>query len=645
MTHNERCKLCKKTIFQLLTKIYGTVYQNYRITIGTKPEDYLDSSYYPALSRIFQSLQNYRGNRDFVFSNYVDVDFFIPSLGKVIEFDESQHFSIPRKLSLINYDSTIPVNFPVKKWIDLCEYHKSKDNSPLYRDEQRAWYDTIRDCLTDDNGEPATMRLCAKDQTWCSLDSDNPGDIAWFKELIENPKISPQFWLAAVTLQSNSFKYPNDSEEENREKNEDRFRALSQIVTKFSQDLTGTGIILFPGGYFHSGKQAVDSKDTSFLNTITERIISLLKELGKASSSNLVVCLGIDGKVILDEGDYYRIDTDQIAIAISREGLLAFAKKFYPTDEKEKKVVNLAESYTSLEFALGKKYPRIFQLGGKSFYLAVCNDVEGLKQENPLNNEAIFCFMHGNYLLKDEGPTGNYMVTRGFAGLSRNWGIPVFGTVVFINRQIAPKWRTGIYFRRYDKNLKDCKTDENSLATHGEPNTSVKLTEGYAQVDVYDLDNIFMGHPRYREIETTAYNKNTNIRLPIADTVREGKAVDMYATLRSHLEEILGNSVIEQKTKITFRGKNLLKYPRKAELDMISIYKPSNSMKSKIKFRIYPYVLSSNLNIPIEKIKKILPSENTMMQERENPHKAEIFLEGYFVSEKEIELFIEGLRS
>lgn len=645
MSHNERCKICKERIFQLLTKVYGTVNKNYRIYIGTKPEDYLDTPYYSMLSRIFQSLQKYRGNQDFIFINYVDVDFFIPSMGRVIEFDESQHFTIPRKVTLLNYDENFSVNFPISKWIDLCESHQSRDNSPVYRDEQRAWYDTIRDCLKDNNGDPATTRLYARDQIWCELDSENPDHIALFKRLIETPEKSSHFWLATVTLQSNCFKYPNDSEEENTQKNEDRFRALSKIVTRLSQNLNGTGIVLFPGGYFHSGKQVVDSKEASFLYTITERVTSLLKELGKSSSSDLVVCFGIDGKVILEKGDYYRLDTNQVAIAITQQGLVAFAKKFSPTDKKEKKVVDLAESYSSYEYACGKKYPRIFQLGGKSFYLAVCNDIEGLKRENPLEVDSILAFMHGNYLKKDDGPTGNYMVTKGFSGLSRNWKIPVFGAVVFINRLIAPKWRTGVYYRKFDKPLKNCETDENSLAPFGYPDTSIRLNEGHTQVDIYDIDGIFRGRPKYREFIPKKNEEITNKRSLTANSNQESKAVDMFAILRQGLEEILGNSIIEQKTKITFQGKNLLDYPSKSKLDMISIYRPSNSMKSKIRFRVYPYVLSSNLRLPFENILKILPSENKKLQERENPHDAEIFFEGYFYSERDIEMFIEGLRS
>ena len=40
------------------------------------------------------------------------------------------------------------------------------------RDEQRAWYDTLRDLVPSIMGLQPTVRLYASDQVWCSLDPD-----------------------------------------------------------------------------------------------------------------------------------------------------------------------------------------------------------------------------------------------------------------------------------------------------------------------------------------------------------------------------------------------------------------------------------------------------------------------------------------
>ena len=67
----------------------------------------------------------------------------------------------------------------------LCERINSKDNNPPYRDEQRAWYDTLRDFLPALIGFKPTIRLFTWDFVWCSLDPDNPSDIRRFKNILK----------------------------------------------------------------------------------------------------------------------------------------------------------------------------------------------------------------------------------------------------------------------------------------------------------------------------------------------------------------------------------------------------------------------------------------------------------------------------
>ena len=37
------------------------------------------------------------------------------------------------------------LGFSKDRWVALCEEIQAGDNSPIYRDEQRAFYDTVRD--------------------------------------------------------------------------------------------------------------------------------------------------------------------------------------------------------------------------------------------------------------------------------------------------------------------------------------------------------------------------------------------------------------------------------------------------------------------------------------------------------------------
>ena len=65
----------------------------------------------------------------------------------IIEYDERQHFTEQRAKSLAYYPSNRNLGFDKDKWREACENIKATDKDPLYRDEQRAFYDSVRDIL------------------------------------------------------------------------------------------------------------------------------------------------------------------------------------------------------------------------------------------------------------------------------------------------------------------------------------------------------------------------------------------------------------------------------------------------------------------------------------------------------------------
>jgi len=184
--HNERCKECKETVKRLLEKIYGKVEQNYKIEIGTFPEEFKNTPYYDKLKKIYETLESYRGFKEFVKAKTLpNCDFFVSNPGFIVEFDESQHFTEPRRITLENYPEELELGFDKEKWISLCKKIKAKDNDPPYRDEQRAWYDTLRDFLPLIIGLKPTIRLFAGDFVWCSFDANNSSDIKKFENILK----------------------------------------------------------------------------------------------------------------------------------------------------------------------------------------------------------------------------------------------------------------------------------------------------------------------------------------------------------------------------------------------------------------------------------------------------------------------------
>ena len=77
-------------------------------------------------------------------SRSLEFDFFLPSRSLAIEFDERQHFTLERQITLNLYTGRYP--FDVKRWKSLLSCSASiVDPDPPCRDWQRAYRDAIRD--------------------------------------------------------------------------------------------------------------------------------------------------------------------------------------------------------------------------------------------------------------------------------------------------------------------------------------------------------------------------------------------------------------------------------------------------------------------------------------------------------------------
>lgn len=391
--------------------------------------------------------------------NLPHCDYFVPNPGFLVEFDESQHFTQPRKLSLQKYPENLKVGFSVAQWAALCDAINAKDNDPPFRDEQRAWYDTLRDFLPEIKGLEPTVRLYSKGMQWCLLDPDNPTDIARFRNLIEGRRKSSHDWIATVLLQSDEH-YSN----------EERMNALSGVINAIFGGTLGDGVILFPGGMFCTAEHEAKT----YYNKLEASVKSILDKTDR----NIIICVGIDGCV--DKNGYAH---DQIGIAVSKNGIEAIGRKFYPAPQEQDRVKR-AENYSSNEE--GKS--RIFELNGIKYFMCVCYDTYGLRH-NELSNSAgvnvVLNLVHCFYP-KGEGPCGeSYFARHGFAGASKQWKCPVFGIAVFFNREIPERWPSGVYWNQGDKSTQKWKYEDNPLKPSRD--ISVDIPEGKAMVRIYDL--------------------------------------------------------------------------------------------------------------------------------------------------------------
>jgi len=183
--HSERCQECKKNVRNLLSELFGAVEDNFDLDLPASLLGYRETSSYDSLARIYSTLQHYRGFADFVRSKKLQrADFFIPNRALIVEFDESQHFTAPRGIALSQYPKEHMFGFSLEKWRELCLTHDKRDNDPPFRDEQRAWYDTLRDFAPIFWGKGHTIRLYARDLAWCSLNPHNNNDVKQFEQII-----------------------------------------------------------------------------------------------------------------------------------------------------------------------------------------------------------------------------------------------------------------------------------------------------------------------------------------------------------------------------------------------------------------------------------------------------------------------------
>lgn len=359
--HYESCPQCKNTIRHLLEKIYGTVERNYRLRIGTCPEDFRNTPYYGKLKEIYETLQDHRGFRDFVRARTLpSCDFFIPKPGFVIEFDERQHFTSPRRIALQHYPRELRLGFDRTGWMGLCERINAKDNDPPYRDEQRAWYDTLRDFLPAMQGLQPTIRLLARDLVWCGLTADDPGDVERFKCLLAG---EPAGWEIEVREDPHPFlariiiagKWDGTPEEARR---------LLEDVSETWPRGTKVRLLMTCGGFVQFGwPEHISRQDIGDNRYPSNRVVEALVEEARRCATFLLgeglderlrefadyITLGIDSfkDTISTTKNYIPQPHIELVLLIDlRTNELHWTGKSYPTSGQEKGLVRISDSRT-----------------------------------------------------------------------------------------------------------------------------------------------------------------------------------------------------------------------------------------------------------------------------------------------------------
>ena len=361
-THSgERCPQCKETIKRLLKKIYGKVEENYKFDVGTRAEDFKGSHYYNKLREIYEVLQSYRGFKEFVKAKTLpNCDFFIPNPGFIVEFDESQHFTSHRKIAIEHYPSDLRLGFNRERWSRLCEKINAKDNDPPYRDEQRAWYDTLRDFIPAILGLKPTVRLFAKDFVWCSLDPDDPKDVERFKRMIET---QDGFWNIEIRKDRNPFLARIIIANEWTGRSEHAKKLLEEVYDKWPKG-TRVKFLITCGGFIRfDWPEGISKEDIGDArNPNINSVDILVKEAKKYVKSVLTedlrsklrevtdyITLGIDSdKNKMSNTQKYKNQSqiELIFLVDLRNNKVYWTGKSYPTSNQERHLVRITNLNT-----------------------------------------------------------------------------------------------------------------------------------------------------------------------------------------------------------------------------------------------------------------------------------------------------------
>ena len=184
-THSAHCRPCKERVREILAAIYGECRVNPQFPWPAHPRDYANTPIGESLQRVCTALGDWRGHRHFVKSALMPpCDFFISAPPFILEFDESQHFTRAREITLSLYPKAIPLGFSRLRWRELCREIDARDDRPVDRDERRAWYDTLRDLAPAVHGFMPTVRLYAEAYPWCSLDGASASAAAQFAAML-----------------------------------------------------------------------------------------------------------------------------------------------------------------------------------------------------------------------------------------------------------------------------------------------------------------------------------------------------------------------------------------------------------------------------------------------------------------------------
>jgi len=231
-----------------------------------KTPDVIEGDY----ENLYKSLSEYRGDKAFAKRNLkLRCDFVCESEKLIIEYDERQHFSEARKVSLLSYPDIL-MYFDRQLWIQACNDVNAKDGQPVNRDEVRAYYDSVRDIEASKHGYKL-VRIMHGQINFEAVEAEES-----LKKLLN---IKSEVW-GSTKAQSNDGLKVGVYLQTDELKNKADFANAIEVVRKSDFDI----FVLPEFSYcsFYSLLTSADICVKEDINNIFEACIDFSEEIGKA---------------------------------------------------------------------------------------------------------------------------------------------------------------------------------------------------------------------------------------------------------------------------------------------------------------------------------------------------------------------------
>ncbi|MBS1754400.1 MAG: hypothetical protein KF741_06455 [Ferruginibacter sp.] len=333
----------KNALQKLLQKHYGCIEIEKKFPwLKTPDPNNLPKEY----TQIADNLLKYRNQGGFLKPNYLlACDIVLDDQKLIIEYDENQHFSLARQICLECYPLSIKLSYSKQAWISACQKINAKDNSPIDRDERRAYYDTVRDIEAYKNGY-TLIRIKHGDVDWEAPYAEQHLEDLFSAYRAGNTKGISKHKIARLIVTGKQY-YSNGLP---------NYSKLERVFEKFvaiTNDKQHFEFVVTPGGFlkFEFPKnlqkgievEELEQKHIPAFQAEAESTIKkFLASINRNTFKNLqktadYLTIGIDGH---NPGNYHHIELVAV-YDLHKEIIVNWTGKFYPTENQKRDLVKI----------------------------------------------------------------------------------------------------------------------------------------------------------------------------------------------------------------------------------------------------------------------------------------------------------------